>query len=199
MARNTESATGVPEARRPCTLCATRSFREAWTGTRPTPLPPGEGGLVSSQIQPFSPWERVASFRPASTPLPLGEGGRRPGEGAPIALPLPFPASPIPCFSHPSRSAKGYLHRGTLTPTLSQRERGSEGCDAKNAPDHAPCLLALYCWWLRSRAARQSGSKSRCATGSASQWPWVSVPRSSAALAWSKSVWCTCGAMKWME
>ena len=84
----------------------------------------------------------------------------------------------------------------TLTPTLSQRERGSEGCEAKNAPDHASCLLALYCWWLRSRAARHSGSKSRCATGSAPQWPWVSVPRSNAALAWSNNVWCTCGAMK---
>ena len=35
---------------------------------RPSPLPEGERGLVPSQIQPLSLWERVASFRPKSNP-----------------------------------------------------------------------------------------------------------------------------------
>ena len=54
--------------------------------------------------------------RPKLNPSPSGEGGRRPGEGSPTALPAPFRAIP-----------SGAVTLSTLTPTLSQRERGSEG------------------------------------------------------------------------
>ena len=53
--------------------------------------------------------------RPCQPPLPLGEGGRRPGEG---------PQSP--CYIRPLPLGPAHLPRGALTPTLSQRERGSE-------------------------------------------------------------------------
>ena len=58
------------------------------------------------------PWAPV----PNPTPLPLGEGGRRPGEG------------PQSTLLHPSVAVgTGLLAtRCPLTPTLSQRERGSE-------------------------------------------------------------------------
>ena len=74
---------------------------------------------------------RPVRFVPNPAPLPLGEGGRRPGEGAAIALTSPDSPAPPRLFL---AVCDGLLALGTLTPTLSQRERGSEGCDT-NLPD----------------------------------------------------------------
>ncbi len=73
----------------------------------PQPSPRGRGGRRLGSL----PWAPV----PNPTPLPLGEGGRRPGEG---------PQSP--CYTRPLPLGPAYLPRGPLTPSLSQRERGSE-------------------------------------------------------------------------
>ena len=76
----------------------------ATNSPHPHPLPEGEGvGLGPGRYKQDQP------------PLPLGEGGRRPGEG---------PQSP--CYIRPLPLGPAHLPRGTLTPTLSQRERGSE-------------------------------------------------------------------------
>ena len=107
------------------------------------PLPLGKGGLVPSQIQPLSLWERVAEGRcdPSQIqPLSLWE---RVAEGRvrapPTTLPASFRAVPggavdsgtlTPTLSQRERGSEGgLLALGTLTPTLSQRERGSEGCE----------------------------------------------------------------------
>ena len=100
----------------------------------PQPSPRGRGGSIDTactsgwRVQPAwtPPWTPPGSagcwtatlsgsplFRPYQTPLPLGEGGRRPGEGP-----------QKPCRSHSLPVDTGLLAAGTLTPTLSQRERG---------------------------------------------------------------------------
>ena len=107
----------------------------------PAPLPLGEGGLVPSQIQPLSLWERVAEGRvrapqqpclPHSVPYPAGQLIWHPhpnplpegeGVGGRTACLHPHP-NPLP---RERGSEGGLLALGTLTPTLSQRERGSEG------------------------------------------------------------------------
>ena len=127
---------------------------------RATPSPPGGGGLVPSQIQPLSLWERVAEGwldppqtqplslwervaegwldPPQTQPLSLwervAEGRLDPSQTQPlslwervaegrvraptITLPLPFRAI-----------SDGLPEPGALTPTLSHRERASEGCE----------------------------------------------------------------------
>ena len=59
-----------------------------------------------------------------NSPLPPGEGGRRPGEGAPNQT---CPAG---------RSQRAARTRGNLTPTLSQRERESEGLSNGSVMSH---------------------------------------------------------------
>ena len=90
-------------------------------------------------------------FRPYQTPLPLGEGGRRPGEGP-----------QKPCRSHSLPVDTGLLAAGTLTPTLSQRERGqfdtacTSGWRVQPA-SHGPHLDPPAAGQLRCQDPRCSG------------------------------------------
>ena len=73
-----------------------------------TPLPPGEGGLVPSQIQPLSLWERVAEGRVRAP------GGR-----------VRAPQQPCPYI--PLLHPMGCLRRGP-SPQPSPRGRGGRNC-----------------------------------------------------------------------
>ena len=125
----------------------------------PQPSPRGRGGRSAGSLA----WAPV----PNPTPLPLGEGGRRPGEGAPTALPAPFRAAP-----------RGLLALGTLTPTLSQRERGSE-CGEPGLDTLVPSQIKPLSLWERVAEGRVRAPQQPCLRHS--------VPHPAGSLLWAPS------------